>query len=99
MAKTVPNGSNLFQMVKEYLTFSIPRPFKIYPNLDFWFKINHLATLVVVGNESFVFRGVMFLRLARASNFGLVLSKTLNNYCTSQAQVGLAFTDHYKKSH
>jgi hypothetical protein len=25
-------------------TFSIPRPFKIYPNLDFWFVKYHLAT-------------------------------------------------------
>jgi hypothetical protein len=27
---------------------AIQKPSKIYPNLDFWFKTNHLATLVTM---------------------------------------------------
>jgi hypothetical protein len=32
-------------MVIKYNNFSIPRPSKLYSNLDFWFEKNHLATL------------------------------------------------------
>jgi hypothetical protein len=30
-------------------TFCIPRPSKIYPNFDFWFENNPLATLLLKG--------------------------------------------------
>jgi hypothetical protein len=42
----IPNGRKTFQMVINIQTFFILRPSKIYPNLDFWFQTNHLATLV-----------------------------------------------------
>jgi hypothetical protein len=32
------NVRKIFQMVIKIPTFSIPRPFKIYANLEFWFE-------------------------------------------------------------
>jgi hypothetical protein len=53
LSENVPNGHKISQMYINYskwpsniLTFSNLRPSKIYPNWDFWFEINHLATLV-----------------------------------------------------
>jgi hypothetical protein len=44
-AKQTQNGIKIFQMVIKISTFSNLRPSKNYPNWDFWFEKNHLATL------------------------------------------------------
>jgi hypothetical protein len=43
--QTVPNGHKLYQLIKKYskwsqniTTFSVRRPYKIYPNRNFWFE-------------------------------------------------------------
>jgi hypothetical protein len=33
----IPNDCNYYKCPKNIPTFSIPRPFKIYQNWDFWF--------------------------------------------------------------
>jgi hypothetical protein len=37
-ATKLPNGRKIYQMAIEYTNFFIPRPFKIYPNLNFRFE-------------------------------------------------------------
>jgi hypothetical protein len=44
--KNIPNGNKIFQH------FPFLGPLKIYPNLDFGLKINHLATLVTAPEEN-----------------------------------------------
>jgi hypothetical protein len=36
--KNISNGHKIDQMVLKLPIFSIARPFKIYPNWDFWFE-------------------------------------------------------------
>jgi hypothetical protein len=51
--QNAPNGRKIFEFSLKYskwpynmLTFSNLRSSKIYPNRDFWFENNHLATLI-----------------------------------------------------
>jgi hypothetical protein len=38
LPQNLPNGRKIFQMVIAIPTFSIPRPYKIYPNWHFLFE-------------------------------------------------------------
>jgi hypothetical protein len=49
MAIKMPNGRNIDKMAINIPTFSIARPFQIYPSGIFGLKINHLATLERTG--------------------------------------------------
>jgi hypothetical protein len=55
MTTKLPNGSTIYEIVVKYAEWSynitifpIPRPTKMYPNWDFWYKTYHLATLIAI---------------------------------------------------
>jgi hypothetical protein len=50
----MPNGRKIDQTAINIQTISIERPYKIFPNWDFWFEnIHHLATLLGIFDKVF----------------------------------------------